>query len=348
MPRSTRPRFRPAAASAGPFLLALAVLALAAACGSGDDDDDSEANGTSSAPAQTVDFSALAVGEAFDPEVQPNVINSALGVGKNRLTIGIFNSSQGLVQDATGTLRLYRVDDAGEEGTFVEAHALERASIISESEHEHADGSTHIHEDPFATIYYAPVEFDAAGRWGLVLDLEVGGQRHEVQTDDFIVLDDTPEPSIGDAMPASENLTLRDVDDVSEIDSSEEPIEAFHELTVAEALETGKPVLVAIATPAFCQTRFCGPMLDQVVVPLYEEFGDNVAFVHVEPFLLDEARNNQRLVPVPLMQEWGLLSEPWIFIAGRDGTITAKFEGIASLDEVRDALTAATMTNPEK
>ena len=324
---------------------ALALVALVAACGSDDDDDDD--GGGEVAAAGTVDFSARAVGEAFNPGVQPVLVNSALGVGPNRVTFGLFRDDRSLIMDATATLRLYRVD--GDRGTFVSEHALLPASIAQQTEHEHGDGSTHIHDDPFATIYYANVEFGAAGRWGAVLTVSTGDQTHKgLLTQQFVVLETTPEPHIGQPLPASSNLTLRDVDDISEIGSSEQPIEELHELTVAEALATGKPVLVAISTPAFCQRRFCGPMLEGVVVPLWEEFGGVVQFVHVEPFDLNEARNNARLVSVPLMAEWSLQSEPWIFVADRDGLVVAKFEGIAAVEEVRDVLMDVVSADPSK
>ena len=54
------------------FAVAIAAIVLAA-CG-GDD-------GTSSDAPAEVDFSARAVGEAFNPDVQPQVVNSALAVG---------------------------------------------------------------------------------------------------------------------------------------------------------------------------------------------------------------------------------------------------------------------------
>ena len=65
----------------------LALLAtLAVACGSGED-----------AAPQSLDFSARAVGEAFDPEVQPVVLNSALAAGQNRLALGFFRSDASLI-----------------------------------------------------------------------------------------------------------------------------------------------------------------------------------------------------------------------------------------------------------
>ena len=314
-------------------LLAVALAAIVlAACG-GDDGVRGDA------PAE-VDFSPQAVGEAFNPDVQPQVLNSALAVGPNRLTIALFTADIDLVHDADGVLRLYRLDEAGM-GTLASEHLLRRATIVGESTHEHDDGSDHIHADPFATVYLAHVDFPETGKWGVALSIEVEGERYDqLLSPPVVVLDSTPEPGIGDALPASTHLTLRDVADVSAINSSQEPIAAMNELTVAEALQTGKPVLVAIATPAFCQSRFCGPMMDGVVHPLYEEFSDRVQFVHVEPFLLDEARDNQRLVPVPIMAEWRLRTEPWIFIADADGAVVAKFEGITTVEEVRETLTS--------
>ncbi len=307
-------------------VLATVVLA---ACG-GDD-------GTGDASAE-VDFSAQTVGEAFNPDVQPQVINSALAVGPNRVIVALFTSELDLVHDATGVLRLYRLDEA-DTGTFASEHLLRRSTIVEESTHKHADGSDHAHADPFATVYLAHINFAETGKWGVALSIEVGDERYEqLLVPPVVVLDRTPEPGIGDALPASTHLTLRDVADVSEINSHQEPITAMNELTVAEALQTGKPVLVAVATPAFCQSRFCGPMMDSVVHPLYEEFSDRVQFVHVEPFLLHEARNNRRLVPVPLMAEWRLQTEPWIFVTDADGAVVAKFEGLATVEEVRETL----------
>lgn len=326
-PRLSRPRL-PRLALLLPAALALGLLA--AACG-----DDK------------VDFSADAIDRAFAPEVQPIIFNSALGVGPNRLTIGIFDAERALIADAEGSVRLYRLDD-DDNGTLVGEHALRRASIQSETEHEHGDGSTHLHEDPFATIYYANVDFDTPGQWGIEVAVAVGGEAHAPLPAKPFVLDRTPEPQIGDPLPASTNLTLRDVGDISEVSSALEPIAALSELTVAEALATGKPVLVAISTPAFCQTRICGPVLEQVVYPLYEEFGDKVEFVHVEPFELAEARENGNLVAVALLGEWKLQTEPWIFLADRDGLVAAKYEGIAAIEEVRETLLRLVTANPSK
>ena len=320
-------------------LAALALLALAAAaCGGGD-----------GAPAAARDFSARAVGEAFDPEAQAQVLNSALGAGPNRLAFGLFRSDGSLILDAAGSVRLYRLDGSGA-GTFAAEHELQRAAVAHPAAHRQAagggEGGGHAHAGEFAAIFYAHAVFDRPGDWGAELAVEIGGESRRLLAQPFNVLARTPEPQVGDPLPASAHLTLRDVDDIAAVSSAPEPIPAMHELTVAEALATGQPVLVAVATPAFCRTRFCGPMLEEVVAPLWEEFGGAVRFVHVEPFDLAEARSNGRLAPVSMMAEWRLQTEPWIFVADRAGLVAAKFEGVAAVGEVREALEAVAAPGP--
>ena len=38
------------------------------------------------------------------------------------------------------------------------------------------------------------------------------------------------------------------------------------------------------------------------------------------------------------MQQWGLASEPWVFLVGRDGRVQAKFEGSVSEAELAAAI----------
>ena len=139
-------------------------------------------------------------------------------------------------------------------------------------------------------------------------------------------------PGPGMAAPHTKQPVLRDVKDITEIDSSQPPRPELHQLTVAEAIDSGKPTLVAFATPAFCQTRFCGPVVDQVVAPLAKDYAGKANFVHIEPYRLDEARKG-RLVPIPQLDEWGLDSEPFIFVLDGKGRVSATFEGVTQRDE---------------
>jgi hypothetical protein len=75
-------------------------------------------------------------------------------------------------------------------------------------------------------------------------------------------------------------------------------------------------------------------------------------FVHVEPYELHLAAGlhiggtplqptldaNGRPKLAAAVIEWGLPSEPYVFVVGSDGTVSAKFEGVAYHDELVAAL----------
>jgi hypothetical protein len=60
--------------------------------------------------------------------------------------------------------------------------------------------------------------------------------------------------------------------------------------------------------------------------------------LHVKPYDLEFARNGAELEPVPVMKEWGLFTEPWVFMIYKGGNVVAKFEGIVSPAELDGAL----------
>ena len=43
---------------------------------------------------------------------------------------------------------------------------------------------------------------------------------------------------------------------------------------------------------------------------------------------------------MPAVAEWGLPTEPWVFVVAADGTLAAKFEGAVGADELREVLNA--------
>jgi len=47
---------------------------------------------------------------------------------------------------------------------------------------------------------------------------------------------------------------------------------------------------------------------------------------------------NGQLQAAPATDEWGLLSEPWIFVVDRDGIVRGSFEGVVGQSELEQAL----------
>lgn len=306
---------------------AVACVLLFPACGSE----------TAARPAN--DWSPAATEPPADAPVRPSLAVGPVAVGHNRLAFGLVDEGGSLVDDAEVTATLWTLADAGDGemiGTEVATHALTRVALPQDYQHEHADGSDHLHDARDATVYVAEVEFDRPEWWGAELSITIDGELLAPMRVPFWVDADTPEPAVGERIPASRQPTTADTE-IELIDSADPPRPELHDRTIADALAENRPLMVVFATAAFCQTQFCGPVLDGVAIPLSEQYGDRMEFIVVEPFDLEMARQGE-LVPMSIMNEWGLASEPWIFVTDADGVVTHRFQGITSLDEVRAAV----------
>jgi hypothetical protein len=184
----------------------------------------------------------------------------------------------------------------------------------------------------------ARVTFDEAGTWGIdVTATPPKGEPIRARAL-FTVLERGTTPAIGDPAPASDTKTLADVPDIEQLTSDEQPDERLYRLSVKDALAEGKPFVVAFTTPAFCTSAVCGPTLD-VVKEVMPGYLPDVNFIHVEVYDLSKPGE---LVTVPAIQEWGLPSEPWVFVVDANGNVAAKFEGALDASELREALDAVT------
>jgi hypothetical protein len=109
-----------------------------------------------------------------------------------------------------------------------------------------------------------------------------------------------------------------------------------------DAIAQRKPQLIVFATPQFCTSRMCGPVVE-IVRQLLPEYNKQVAFAHQEIWQ-DFAGKKV----FPTVEEWRLVSEPWIFIVDSDGIIRAKFEGLVTGRELEAALQEVLQLNPSR
>lgn len=138
-------------------------------------------------------------------------------------------------------------------------------------------------------------------------------------------------PVPGQAAPTAASPTAATPLGVDPI-CTREPACDLHATSLEDLVGRGRAVAVLFATPARCQTRYCGPVLDQLlsVAPEYREAVD---LVHVEIY---SSVDGTALVPT--VTDWGLDSEPWLFTIGPDGTIQERLDGAFATDEIRAAL----------
>ena len=166
-----------------------------------------------------------------------------------------------------------------------------------------------------------------------VLAEPVGGTRIQA-LGNVVVKARSASPPIGARAPLSRTPTLRSEPDLSKLTTSDPPDTELLRYSVAESVAARTPFVVAFATPQFCTSRTCGPVVDVVDRVRRESEGSDVRFIHVEVY-----RDNDPTKGVNRwMREWRLPSEPWVFLVGRDGRIKAKFEGSVSLVELRAAV----------
>ena len=95
-------------------------------------------------------------------------------------------------------------------------------------------------------------------------------------------------------------------------------------------------MLLLFASPALCESKACGPVTD-VAEQVKREFGDRVAFIHMEVFKDNDAGKGVR----GQVRAWGLESEPFAFAINSSGRIAARLEGAFSVRELEAAVRKA-------
>jgi hypothetical protein len=187
-------------------------------------------------------------------------------------------------------------------------------------------------------VYAADVTFDKPGFWGVSATLDLGGQQ-KVDTA-FKVLAKHTVPAPGDPAPATQNLTVTTPGAAPEsIDSRASahtpvPDPELHQTTVAQAVADHRPVVLVISTPTYCVSLFCGPVTD-MIQSLAKDYANRARFIHIEVWKDYKAQQLNDAA-----KEWIArtpdqdINEPWVFVIGPDGKITARFDNVVTRGEL--------------
>jgi hypothetical protein len=257
--------------------------------------------------------------------------------GLNRIPFVLADVNGVLLEDADVTVRIVRLLADGSEEQVAEARATWRRAEGG-TPHPHPDGSLHTHFEVRGYYTADGVMLPTAGTYQAHLDaVNAQGRAVRVEPPAFRV-DATTVPAIGAPAPPTANLTLADAS-FRDLSSRAVETDPLHGHSVAGALALGEPFVVAFASPAFCVSALCGPVVDEVAAA-YEALGGRVPMLHIEPWVLSLAREEGRLVLAPWATEWGLPTEPWTFVVDGDGNVAARFEGLVNRGELLTALAA--------
>ena len=254
-------------------------------------------------------------------EVEPFVVvassNGSIGIGEQRLLFALVDpeTDEFLAspdREATVTIR-------DENGSPLDSYPMEFIWTVPD----------------VRGLYVAHVDIPEAATYQATIDAEGMATAGPAG---FVAFDDPPLIEPGEEAPASETRTSAEFPDLSVISSDPEPDPAMYQSSVASAVTSGVPSVIVFATPAFCASQTCGPLLDQVKALRPDYPG--VEFVHVEIYEDLQVSSPEELTVVPATDEWGLPSEPWVFVVDPSGVVTSAFEGAASDAELTAAIDA--------
>jgi hypothetical protein len=297
---------RPAAASTA------LVCVLLAGCGSsGGQDAKTSATGTGS----SIEQLWRAPGE--DVAIVPGTSDYA--PGRNRVSFLVVDSESRLV--ARPTARVWLARDLKAKPFARTTARLERIGVTGGAQ---AD---------VQTIYVAEVDTPTPGKYWLLAE-PVGGRKIQA-LGNLVVGKRSAAPSVGARAISSDTPTLASTGgDLEKLTTARRPQPALYRTSVAHALEAGEPFVVSFATPLYCQTRTCGPVVDVLDAVRKRSSGSGVRFTHVEIYEGNDPANGVNR----WVDEWKLPTEPFTFVVDGKGVVRAKLEGAFSIGELERAV----------
>ena len=149
---------------------------------------------------------------------------------------------------------------------------------------------------------------------------------------------DVPIPLIGDPLPEFDTPTLDDARGVDPICTRIPEPCPFHDQTLTEALAAADVTALLVATPRYCLTDICGPVVELLTeaAPDYPKLTTVHAEVWADPVNTNAPSPQSQLAD--LLVEYKLDFEPSLFLADAEGTIVEALHFAFDRDELRIAL----------
>ena len=307
------------------FLIGAACALIAGACGSRRQSQDAAtgAAGPSQAELSEIAFVALTFPDGFSAPA--TLVHGA----PQRLPVVLHSRFDTMRQTAPERLRIavtaaVQPDaDAPPDATDAPPEVLFDAEVTA-------------HRDGIITPYYPVLAaFGAPGEYSLALP-----DHPEVPAVAFLVADaaDVAIPAPGEALPAPHTPTFDDARGVTPICTRAIPCE-LHDLDLADVVGNGRPTALLVATPGFCQTDICGPVVDLLMEQAPARPG--VDFVHAEVYVDPSEFSSGRFPETTVVvKALGLPYEPALFVADGEGVIRARLDTTWDRAELTAALSS--------
>jgi hypothetical protein len=298
------------------------------ACGGGDG-----GGATDSFTPSASDFPQVegqTIEEIFEAQQESQYVVSPAGLtfetGVNRYAFGVFELDGTPVDDAEVALYFAKSPTTPVEGPLPATVRSLETKPAYRAQNAGAPG------EPRSYYVVEDVRFDRAGPW-LAIAVVLGEEGPESTRIPSPVVGKFPlVAAVGQKAPIISTPTAESVGgDLAKIDTRQPP-STMHESDFQDVVGK-KPVVLLFATPAFCQSRVCGPVVD-AAEQVKDEVGDGVEFIFMEIYEDNDPGKGFR----PQVEAFGLPTEPWVFLIGRDGRIEERIEGAFGVEDLRAAV----------
>jgi len=273
--------------------------------------------------------------------------------GKNRYPFEILDEDRNPISDAEVALYYARVPQpkagarsrSGNRGPAAraETQALDEPAVgpfpakveSLATKPEFRAASTAEDPDAAGVVYSTELSFPSDGEWRIAAILKEAGELKGALLATAVVGEFEKVPQPGQKAPVIHTPTAQDAGgDLSKI-TTRAPPDTQNKVDFADAL--GKePIVLLFATPQFCQSRVCGPVVD-VAEQAKHEYGDKAAFIHMEIYNENDPAEKVR----PQVRAFHLPSEPWLFTIDRQGIVRDAVEGAFGLKLMHRAVDEA-------
>jgi hypothetical protein len=350
------------------FVCLLTAAVLAAGCGS-DSETETGATGATAADRPAPPKSAFPAAEgqtlgelvkSADSHAEVVVSPAALVFfeGENRYPFGVFEPDRSQIADAEVALYIAKVPPPKGGSGGVGKNGKQKKGAVararSEALEQPAQGPFPASTESLATkpayramtttddpdaatvVYSTELDFASKGEWRIAALVKQDGELRATLLPSASVGEFEGVPRVGDKAPTIHTPTVADVGgDPAEV-TTRIPPDTQNRVDYADVLGK-KPIILLFATPQFCQSRVCGPVVD-VAEQVKDEYGDEAAFIHMEIFKDNDPGKGVR----PQVQAFGLPSEPWLFAIDRQGVIRAEIEGAFGVEALTRAVKEVT------
>lgn len=319
----------------------LAILAAVLVAGCGSDSSSQGQGGTvqgiASAQSAAADFpkaASTSLGELKQANQESVILAPSVSVlepGTNRYGFALFDPAQ--KQIAGAPVALYT---ASRNGTHLRGPFVARSESLAVAP-QYASKTAAQDADAAKSVYVANIDFPKAGKYQVVAVAKLDGRLVLSSPFEADVGQPGGPPKVGEAAPKVHTPTLDSVAGDAARISTRSP--APTDLLTTDLFDVygKKPVALLFATPALCQSRVCGPVVDVLEEARATDKSGKAAYITNEIYKENRVDRGLRTQPAA----YGLPTEPWLFVLNAQGKVVERIEGAFSVAELRRAIAKA-------